>query len=496
MMPKSWLTRRNVLRGLGVGLALPWLESLCPAPAKAQAAAGKTKRYVFVYFSNGVARAFWPPTGSGAGTAWQLSALTEPLKDVKQHIQVLSNVGQKELFGGNPNPSHSQLCAPTTSCTVNDASKPILGGPSIDQVIAQNLKLDMSTQTPFASLQLGCSTMPSYPDGQHPAISRSISWSASDQPLYKDVDPQTVFDKLVAQLAPGGGMMGNPEADAMAKLRKDRDLSVLDYVLDEANTLNTKLSTSDKRKLEQFMTSVRELETRVKQQGTTMPGATKTYTRPTMSATYAERVDIKAVSENDPAGYNRNTHAELMNDLITMAFETDLTRVVSHMLDDARSDYHYRFLKQRNFANGTSTEIDAPLDTVLQGDLLGLHALQHDGDNNNGFATVNHWFVQKFAGLVDRLSKATEPDGSGTSVLDNTILVFMSGMQGSNHQADQLPIVLAGKGGGVFKTDYHHDFPTEVRLADVHLTVLQKGFGFESVAKHGNSGGIVDALLA
>jgi hypothetical protein len=410
------------------------------------------------------------------------------LQPYKQFLQVLSNVGQTALFNGNPNPSHSQLCGPTTSCTVNDKTKPILGGPSIDQVLAQNI----GGATPFKSLQIGCSTMPSYPDGQHPAISRSISWAASDQPLYKEVNPQTVFDNLVKQLAPGGAT--NPAAEAAAKLRKDNDLSVLDYVLDEANSLHAKLSASDKRRLDQFLTSVQEIEKRTKEQGTAMV-ANKMYTRPTMSASYTERANIQMVDINDPSGYNRNTHAELMNDLITMAFETDLTRVVSHMLDDARSDYHYHFLKQRNFQGATSVEIDAPLSTPLQGDLLGLHALQHDGDNNNGFATVNHWFVQKFASLLDRLSKALEPDGSGKSVLDNTIVVFMSGMQGSNHQANELPIVLGGSGGGVFKTDYHNKFDTEVKLADVHLTVLQSGFGLSNVAKHGNSSAVVPGLL-
>jgi hypothetical protein len=293
-----------------------------------------------------------------------------------------------------------------------------------------------------------------------------------------------------------GGQMTDPAVAAAAQLRKDRDISVLDYVLAEANSINTKLSPSDKHRLDQFLTSVQELETRTKATGAAMPGGSnKTYTRPTLTASYNERADIKTISANDPAGYNRNEHAEVMNDLITMAFETDLTRVISHMLDDARSDYHYHFLKQRNFTGGTSTEIDAPLETALQGDLLGLHALQHDGDNNNGFATVNHWFVQKFGSLLDRLSKAQEPDGSGTSILDNTIVVFMSGMQGSNHQADLLPIVLGGSGGGVFKTDYHNAFPSEVKLADVHLTVLQSGFGLTNVAKHGNISGIVQGLL-
>jgi hypothetical protein len=317
-----------------------------------------------------------------------------------------------------------------------------------------------------------------------------VSWAASDQPLYKEVNPQAVFDRLITQLGPG---TEDPNAVAQAELRKARDLSVLDFVLEDANALKNKLSSSDKRKLDQFLTSVGELEARVQLQGGTM-GGTKTYTRPTLSASYNERADIKSVDANDPEGYDRNEHAEVMNDLITMAFETDLTRVISHMLDDARSDYHYRFLKQREFSATGSVEIDAPLDTVLQGDLLGLHALQHDGDDNNGFATVNHWFVQKFASLLDRLSKTMEPDGSGKTLLDNTIITFMSGMQGSNHQADKLPIILGGSGGGVFKTNHHHSFPAEVRLADVHLTILQSGFGLQGVTL-GNSGGIVPDLL-
>jgi hypothetical protein len=297
-----------------------------------------------------------------------------------------------------------------------------------------------------------------------------------------------VFDRLVSQLGTGG--TGDPDAMAAAELRKARDLSVLDFVLQDATSLQNKLSAGDKRRMDQFLTSVRDLETRVKQQAGTMP--TKMYTRPTMSASYSEAANG---GDDDPDGYNRNTHAELMNDLITMAFETDLTRVVSHMLDDARSDYHYRFLKQREFSATGSVEIDAPLNTALQGDLLGLHGLQHDGDDNNGFATVNHWFVQKFASLLDRLSKSMEPDGSGKSILDNTVIMFMSGMQGSNHDGSRLPIIMGGGGGGVFKTNYRHDFPSEVRLADVHLTVLQAGFGLTNVASHGNSGGIVPDLL-
>lgn len=497
MNSKTWISRRNVLRGLGVGLALPFLESLTNPRAMAQQmGAPAAKRYLLMYFPCGVARAFWPPKGAGAGDAWQLSALLEPLLPHKKYIQVLSNVGQEALFnlGVNPNPSHSQYCAPSFSCTVPDAKEAILGGPTVDQIIAKQIGdtpvIPGGVKPAFRSMQLGCSTMNSNPDGRHPSLSRSISWESSKVPLYKEVNPQSVFDKLITQLAPGGS--ADPQNQALAQLRKERDISVLDYVSEEAVALKTKLSVSDRLRLDQFLASVQDIENRAKQQGTGMSTG-KTYTRPTLSASYTERKP-GSVLMAEPEGYNRNLHAEVMNDLITMAFETNLTRVITHMLDDARSEYQYKFLKQRKFAGLSSTENDVPLNTVQQGDLLGYHGLSHDGDNNDGFATVNRWFVEKFASLLDRLSKATEADGSGKSVLDNTVVMFMSGMQGSSHQLIKLPVVLAS-GAGILKQNYHADFPAQVRLADVHLTIMQKGFGMP-IDKIGYSQGIVPEMLA
>jgi hypothetical protein len=482
MSSKTWVSRRNVLRGLGVGLALPWLESLSPPPARAQATASPTKRYLLFYFPCGVAD-FWNPKGEGAGSAWSLSALLEPLAAHKQYLQVLTNVGQEELYdaGKNPNPSHSLYAAPSFSCTVPDTTNPILGGPTVDQVIANGI----GGSTPFKSLQLGCATMVSSSDGRHPSMTRSISWGASDQPLYKEVNPQAVFDSLVMQLAPGGG--ASAENQALAQMRKDRGLSMLDYVLKDATSLQTKLSIGDRRKLDQFLTSVRDVEGRVKLQGSSMPSSTKTYTRPTLSASQSER---RGTDASDPTGYDRNVHAELMNDLIAMAFETDLTRVISHMLDDARSDYHYEFLKQRSFANGTSTELDSQLDSVQSGGELGYHGLSHN--NPQGFATVNYWMVQKFASLLDRLTMPTQADGK--SVLDETIILFMSGMKGSSHWLTELPVVLAS-GGSVLKKDYRTTFPGQARLADLHLTLMQSGFGIQ-LDKFGYSDGTLPAILA
>jgi hypothetical protein len=478
MSSKSWMSRRNVLRGAGVGLALPWLESLGAPPARAQAA-GPTKRYLLFYFPCGTAD-FWNPKGEGA--AWQLSPLLEPLAKHKQYLQLLTNVGQEELYnqGRNPNPSHSLYCAPSFSCTVPDVKNPIIGGPTVDQVIAQSI----GGGTPFRSLQLGCATMVSSSDGRHPSMTRSISWAASDQPLYKEVNPQAVFDSLVTQIAPGGMNAAN---ETLAKLKKDRELSVLDYVLKDATSLQSKLSVSDRRRLDQFLTSVRDVEGRVKLQGSIMAGTTKTYERPALSASQSER---RGTDASDPAGYNRNTHAELMNDLIAMAFETDLTRVISHMLDDARSDYHYEFLKKRSFTSTGSTESDAQLDSVQSGGELGYHGLSHN--DQQGFATVNYWMMQKFASLLDRLT--VKDEATGKSVLDDTIILFMSGMKGSGHELLELPVVLA-TGGTLLKKDYRTTFAGQARLADLHLTLMQAGFGMD-IQNFGYSKGTLPQILA
>jgi Protein of unknown function (DUF1552) len=498
MNPKTWISRRNVLRGLGVGLALPYLESISMPSAQAATTATPVKRYLFMYFSCGVATAYWKPTGAGAGSAWSTSALLEPLIPYKKNVQVITNLGQEALYnqGVNPNPSHSLYCAPSLSCTVPDVSKPILGGPTVDQIIAQNIggiAAPGASQPPaFKSLQLGCSTMNSNPDGRHPSMTRSISWSASDVPLYKQVNPQTVFDNLMMQLAPGGAT--NPQNQALADLRKNRDISVLDYVADEATSLRGKLSSSDQHRLDQFLGSVGEIEGRVKTQGTAIASTTKTYTRPTLSASYTERRP-GAVLVADPSGYNRNVHAECMNDLIQMAFETNLTRVISHMLDDARSEYSYNFLTQRKFTKGSSTSVlqsGALAQVATSGDLLGYHGLSHAGDNNDGFATVNRFFVEKFASLLGRLSMSMESDGK--SVLDNTIIVFMSGMQGSSHDLTQLPVVLAGAPNFI-KNDYHNNYASQVPLANLHLTIMKNAFNIP-MTKFGYSTGIMPEILA
>jgi hypothetical protein len=473
--------RRQILRGAGVALCLPWLESRA-----ARAASGR-RRYISLYFPNGTAE-FWRPAQAGTGAAWKLSPILEPLAALKKHVTVLSGISNYSPFGlpDGPagrlpvNPAHSGLCASTfTSAPPSDASgkrvssgnSGVNSGISVDQVIANTL----AGQTPLPSIQVGLTTRESYADnlpGQH---SRSISWKSPSQPLYKTINPQAVFDRLVA--GGGGADMNVAPADALeAKKRAALRKSALDAVLGNANHLRTALGRSDQQRMDEFLTSVRALEKRVAEPEMKLaPAECKGVARPGFAA---------AVGQTPP-GYNRGEHANVMIDLVVMALQCDITRVVSFMLDDARSDYVYSFLKLRNFTDAGSTPGTATIG--------GYHDLSHAGDKNSGYATIGYWNTEKAAQLAGRL--AALPDEDGASILDNTVITFCSGMKGQNHDARNLPVAVIGSGGGVLKTDQHVLYPSDQRLADVHLTILQKVFAINT-PKFGASKGILPSMLA
>jgi hypothetical protein len=469
------VSRRTVLRGAGVALALPWLRSLAPSEARAQASTPPT-RYVSLYFPNGTA-AFWRPGGEGgAGAAWQLSPILEPLAPVKAQLSVLSHVANYSPFGGHVEPSHSNLGASTWTAVRPGGDGNRDNGISVDQVIAKQI----GTATPLDSIQVGLSTLNSFEDGLPGQHSRSISWRSASEPLYKIVNPQALFDRLTGAGLGAGSAAGVD--GAAAERRRLLQQSVLDAVLGDARALQPRLARSDRAQLDQFMTSVRELERRVDGFGMPAVGA---------ACPMVGRPDATYSVDNVPQGYDRNSHAELMIDLTVMALQCDLTRVCSFMLDDARSDFVYDFLTERKFSDTGSTE--------GTGRVAGYHGLQHAGDTNNGFATIGHWNAQKAAQLAGRLAVLEQSDGG--SLLDHTVIVFCSGMNGGNHDAGNLPIALLGgggrtaSGGTVLKQDRHVVFAQEQSLADVHLTILQQVFGYTG-ASFGASDGIIPDLLS
>jgi hypothetical protein len=193
-------------------------------------------------------------------------------------------------------------------------------------------------------------------------------------------------------------------------------------------------------------------------------------------------------------GYDRNAHADVMIDLIVMALQCDLTRVISFMLDDARSDFPYIFLKLRNFtAAGSAPATTSVTNGNISSGLSGFHGLQHAGDSNDGFATINYWLTEKAASLATKLAASQE--GSG-NILDNTTIHYGSGMHGGNHQGIDIPLALIGGHGGALKTNAYINYTTPQLLQNVHLTIMQKVFGMTGQTSFASSTGIAPELVA
>jgi hypothetical protein len=450
---KGW-NRRALLRGAGVVIALPWLESLAPRSAHGQAAPSP-KRFLPISFPCGAPELWFPLAASRSD--WKLSSVLEPFAPLKQQLIVLDNVENASPFNVDANPSvepsHGRLSGGFLTCVdaqqVRRRLDPLFSGTpaevngiSVDQLLAQARPLE----TALPSLQVGLSTTDSYCDGQPCSLSRSISWFSETKPLYKLIDPQALFDQLFAA----------PLSPRPVEHRVDQ--SVLDAVLDSSRALDGKLSAVDRAILDQYLTSIRETERRIVNQS-----ACSAPPRPTLSA------HVGLINGQD--GYDRGQHADLMTELIALAFQCDATRVISFMLDDERSEFVYDHLQERVFGAEQST----PGPGVLCRDVHG--AGQSGPLNNPTWCTINWWYASKVSELCQKLASFREGDGS---MLDNTVVFYGSCMHGSNHSAARLPLLLIG-GGSMLKTNQYLSFPSAAPLAlrDVYFTLLTRAFGLD-----------------
>ena len=479
-------SRRTVLRGAGVALALPWLESLAPRAAQA-AAVSQRPRFLPIFFPNGTAN-FWEPAATGQGNAWALSPILQPFEALKSKLTVLTNMENyspfKERNGPVLNPSHGQCpgaflaCVDATELRKQMSGVPELNGITADQVIAQSA--GYATATSKQSMQVGLSTVHSFCDAKPCSMSRSISWKSKFEPMYKDVDPGTIFDQIVSATGSNSGTMPDP----LAAQRRLAGKSVLDAVLENANRTHGRLGRADQMKLDQFLSSVRTLETKVTKDSTTMMAASCTVgTRPTMTAAPLE------IPTNIAGGYNKGTHADLMNDLIVMAFQCNVTRVISYMLEDERSEFTYSHVPRRTFTATGSTPVPGNASCGQY------HGAQH-APNPDDFATIGWWNSTKVAALATRLDAI--PDGEGVSILDNTVIMYAAAMHGSDHASNKLPVALIGGGGGTLRTDQHVKYaetPGDRPMRDLYYTLFNKTFGLAETSFGSHTAGIPNAYM-
>jgi hypothetical protein len=473
---KQRTSRRHVLRAAGVALALPWMESLGARVGHA-AEPGDIRRFIPVYMPNGASTLWWQTTGSGAGDAWQLSPLLSAFEPLKQKMLLIRQMGnftwRKDLLTMNPGwttyrerndfcgvcrmpagafvaPSHSRCPAALLNCIDGDAYRTERGqdlgsspmnGETVDQLIARSI----SKETPLASMQLGVLNGNGGLDERHSAMSRNLSWSQVGTPLGKDIDPRDVFDALVATGA--GQSMSDPEAVAQAERRRALDLSALDGLASSTTELQQKLGRSDKERLEQFLTGVRELELKTR-------AVTNEPTGP----------DCNAITL--PSDLNDNdARARVMNDLIVMALECDVTRIVTYMLDNSRSDLVYSWVPRRNWASGGAT---------IGGTSTAYHESQHHTGTSADFASINRWHIEVAADLMMKMDAVQVADGG--TLLDHSVVMFVSDMHHGDHACFDLPLALFGGGSGTFRRNELIQLPEAIedirQLRDLYFTIL------------------------
>ncbi len=431
---RARLSRRTFLRGAGVAVALPFLEAMWPRAAHAQAAAS-ARRFLAWYVPNGINMADWTP--STTGTDYTLPPILVPLAPVRDDVLVLTGLANlaaaANLPGDHARGTGSFLSARQVKFT---AGADIENGISLDQRIAQSI----GEATSLPSLQLGAesgSSTGNCDSGYSCAYARNISWAGTQTPLAKETNPVSAFQRLFQ----GAGTLLPP---AEIERRRLLRLSILDTVSEDANRLRLELGSSDRQKLDEYLTGVRALELRLQSISSSQCDATE----PTEPADFVARLDA-------------------MIDLMVLAFQCDRTRVVSFMQANAGSNQTYPWLD------------------VLDGH----HQISHHQGNPANLAmlrTINTWEVGRFAALVARLAAIEEPDGS---LLDSSLLFFSSEIEdGDSHSHSNMPILLAGGGGGAVQPGRHLRFTGSPPVANLFLTVL-RAFGIQDATfgQHGTA---------
>ena len=414
------ISRRAVLRGAGVTMALPWLPSLC-AKADSDTPGAFPKRFAVLFMGNGINEEQWGAEGSGADM--KLTGSLRVLEPLKQKINVIEGLYNHNAVGHGIHPAQTGSLLSGVDVTKGAI---IHSGISIDQIIANLVGQD----TPQSSIVLGCEQpMTGYHETNYSlAYSSHISWQSPDSPVPVEVYPSLAFDSLFENR---GSL---------------RNMSILDRVMNHAAALGRQISSTDRRKLDEYLTSVREVEKRV-----------------SSMRKLKEAADDQAKVRNRPAATmprpadglpeDLREHVRLMCDLIAIAFQTDRTRVASLIL-----------------ANDLSAQIYPFLDVQT-----GHHAASH-ANQTAAYDRITSFHLSQLAYLAAKLDSMAE--GNGT-VLDNSCLMWLSNMYvGRKHDNSRLPVVLAGGFGGTLQTgrtlDYMKAGDENRRMANLYVSLMDR----------------------
>jgi len=418
---KAHLSRRTFLRGAGVALALPLLESMIPAATLlGQTPARPRTRFGAIYFPHGAIMPQWTPGQDGAG--FELTPILQPLEPFYDQINVISDLRHANAYGSGATANHNRSAAAYLSGAFAEVGAQPKLGITVDQIAAQQIGQD----TPLPSIELSIEE-PSLNcgDGLSCSYRDTISWQGPHAPLPMENNPQVVFERL----------FGDGNTAEQRKARRAQSISLLDSIVGEAAALQRKLPAADRTRLDQYLTDVREIERRVQKAGEQL----------------SDDLPVPAA----PTGVPRDVeeHIKLMYDLQVLAWQAEITRVSTFLMSKELSGATY------------------PKSGVRD----AFHTLSHHSnvkENIERFAQLNRYHVGLFAYFLEKLRST--PDGDGT-LLDHSLVLYGSGMSdGNQHNHTDLPIVLAGGASGRLKGGRHLRHPKNTPMANLLVSLLDK----------------------
>jgi Protein of unknown function (DUF1552) len=416
-MTPHQLSRRTFLRGVGVSMALPWLESVPvwgDEPKKPAPSSEAPVRLAVLFAGNGFHSKEWWARGEGDGLTF--GKVLAPLAEFRSKTLLVRGLFNAEALKGN---IHSSQTGNLLSGAPLAAGGEIRSGTSVDQVLAQ--RLGGATKVP--SLVLGCeASNPSVHKNYSMLYSSHISWSSPTTPTPLELYPALAFDRLFKDGAHKG------------------DKSVLDAVLADAGDLRRHISAADQRKLDEYLDSVREVEQRIARAGKKgqLQGWRPALTKP----------NLPRPADGIPQDIAE--HMRLMCDILVLAFQTDTTRICTLKLNNDHSSLRFPHLG---------------VDYMIH------HLLSHS--DTADWLKVNQFFVEQLAYLARKLDRVQEGE---RTALDNSMILFCSSMLTGNHDASQLPVVLVGRGGGKLKTGRVLDYlgKPNRKMASLYLSLMDK----------------------
>ena len=445
------LPRRTVLRGVGATLALPFLDAMVPAFARTAHAAAAPNRMVFVYVPNGIVMPQWTPETAGpiATLPAALPRVLEPMIPYRDDISILSGLthnGGRALGDGPGDHARAGASYLTGVHPKKTYGADIHAGVSADQIAARHL----GGETRFGSLELGCEPGllgGNCDSGYSCAYSNSISWRTPSSPMPLEASPRAAFERLFGT--------EDVERDPVVRARqRSYDRSVLDVVLGDARRLSGTLGSTDRRKLDEYLFSVREIERRIAS---------------SERDAHAAPPDLDRPAPGLPGDFVQ--HVRLMFDLMTVALAADQTRVITLMVATELSNRVYREIGVSEAHHGL---------THHRGDPVKIEKVTQ----------INRFHVEQFAYFLEKLRTTADGDGS---LLDHAMVVYGAGIaDGNRHEHHDLPTLLAGRGGGRLTPGRHVVYPDETPMANLLLTMLHHlGVPAESI---GDSTGAIAHL--